>query len=86
MKYLKAQDVLPAELIKELQKYASGNIIYIPKPKDSHLKWGELTGSKEYTKKRNSHVKEKHASGYDIETLAQEFCLSTDSIKKIIYA
>ena len=40
MKYLNAAEVLPEELIREIQKHISGNLIYVPNavtPK----KWGE---------------------------------------------
>lgn len=86
MKYLKAQDVLPAELVEELQKYAGGNIIYVPKPKHTHHRWGELSGTREYVDQRNLTIREKYRDGHDTQMLAQEFCLSIDSIKKIIYS
>ena len=85
MKYLNAQDILPEKLLRQLQKHAGGNIIYIPKPKDAHRKWGELTGSREYINKRNITIKQRYANGCDIGAIAEEFCLSYDSIKKIIY-
>ena len=31
MKYKKASDVLPEELVKEVQKYAAGETLYFPK-------------------------------------------------------
>ena len=48
MKYKNANDILPDELIKELQKYICGEIIYVPKPKESHKKWGEVSGGRKY--------------------------------------
>ena len=30
MKYVNASEILPKELISEIQKYVEGNIIYIP--------------------------------------------------------
>ena len=30
MKYVNAMEILPKELISEIQKYVEGNIIYIP--------------------------------------------------------
>ena len=85
MKYVKAKDVLPASLIVELQKYVSGSAIYIPKPKDTRLSWGELTGVRNYLNERNSIIKDKHNSGYSIKALAKEFYLSYESVKKIVY-
>ena len=43
MKYENAKDILPANLLEEVQKYAAGKLIYIPKcekPKG----WGEASG------------------------------------------
>ena len=85
MKYLKAKDVLPESLIVELQKYVSGSAIYIPKPKDTRLGWGEVTGMRDYLNKRNNIIKDKHNSGYAIKALAKEFYLSYESVKKIVY-
>ena len=31
MKYENARDILPAKLLAEVQKYAEGKVIYIPK-------------------------------------------------------
>lgn len=86
MKYIRAEDLLPEELVKELQKYAAGNVIYIPKPKQNHRKWGELSGSKEYVYNRNIKIKARHKNGNDIYEIAEDFCLSINSIKKIIYS
>lgn len=31
MGYVKAMDVLPREIVEQIQKYVSGEVIYIPK-------------------------------------------------------
>ncbi len=40
MKYKNAQDIFPDELLKEIQKYADGETIYIPKIQ-AKKQWGE---------------------------------------------
>lgn len=41
MKYVNAMEVLPKELISEIQKYVEGNIIYIPNKSGKRTRWGE---------------------------------------------
>lgn len=40
MKYRKASDIFPDELLREIQKYSSGELIYIPKATDRE-NWGK---------------------------------------------
>ncbi|MFD0619633.1 hypothetical protein ACFQZR_19365 [Paenibacillus sp. GCM10027629] len=46
MKYSKAEFIFPEELLRIIQEYVQGELVYIPKPKEAHLKWGEKTLSK----------------------------------------
>ncbi len=84
MKYKNAQDILPDQLLRELQKYVSGETIYVP---NQHAKkpWGETSGARNYYKKRNEQIREKFRNGSSIEELADEYNLSADSIRKIVY-
>ncbi|NQX59852.1 CD3324 family protein [Paenibacillus qinlingensis] len=86
MKYVNAETIFPQELIEEIQKYTQGGIIYIPNPKRSHKKWGENSGSREYLNNRNEEIRVKFATGVSIAQLSDLFCLSSYSIKKIIYS
>ena len=43
MKYRNAIELLPLELLQELQRYAQGEVIYVPKVK--RKPWGEGTGT-----------------------------------------
>lgn len=40
MKYVNADAVLPKALLEEIQRHLPGGLIYIPRPKDTHKKWG----------------------------------------------
>lgn len=84
MKYRKASEVLPDELLKEVQKYVSGEALYFPKYK-SHQKWGESTGARDYYKQRNNEIRDKYAQKVSIEALAEQYNLSVYSLRKIIY-
>lgn len=85
MNYLNAGDVLPRELLEELQKYAAGTLLYVPEAKEKK-NWGELSGQKLYYKKRNRMLINKHRYGVSVDSLAGEYSLSRDTIKKIIYS
>lgn len=83
MKYKNAQDILPDRLLKELQKYISGETIYIPKA-ETKKQWGESSGARSYYKQRNEEIRSKYASGMTVNQLAEEYNLSIESIRKII--
>jgi len=86
VKYVKVELVLPDNLVKEIQKYIQGEYIYIPSQGSKRKKWGEASGSRTSIQKRNEEIRFKYTSGNKIDNLAQEFFLSVDSIKKIIYS
>ena len=84
MKYVKAQDVLPEEILEILQKYIDGKYLYVPKKKDSHKSWGENTGIKRELKLRNIEIYKKYLKGSSISMLSSEYFLSEKSIRRII--
>lgn len=84
MKYENAQDILPEQLLKEVQKYASGKLLYIP-TSEKKRRWGESSGYRQYLIDRNRKIRTMFKSGVGIDLLSKEFCLSSDSIKRIIY-
>lgn len=86
MRYVKAETLLPENLLKEIQKYIQGEYIYIPSEGTARKKWGEKTGNRQYIQNRNSNIREKYENGCSVTALAEEYFLSTESIKKIIYA
>lgn len=84
MKYAKAQDVLPEDILKIIQKYVDGKYIYIPKKDDNHKSWGEDSGIRNNLKARNSEIYKKYLNGTTIDVLTQEYYLSEKSIRRII--
>ena len=84
MKYRNAAEVLPNGLLKELQKYAAGELLYVPTPEKSK-NWGEKTGFRDKLLKRNRVIRSLYRSGMTISELSEDFFLSVDSIKKIVY-
>lgn len=85
MKYKKAEDIFPKELLDKIQEHVQGELIYIPKIKSTHKKWGENTNSKALVAKRNAQIQLLYRNGVKIEDLAKQYFLSVESIKKIIY-
>lgn len=85
MKYINAKNVLPPELLKEIQEYTEGSLIYIPNKEGNKACWGSVSGSSEQLKCRNIEILDRYENGISIDKIADEFCLSYESIKKIIY-
>jgi hypothetical protein len=85
MKYENAGDVIPKELLKEIQKYAAGKLLYIPTGEEKKA-WGEASGYRDQLQRRNLMIRNKYTHGVTVSELADEYFLSLDSVKKIIYA
>jgi len=87
LEYLNARKVLPTRLIAELQKYASGQLVYIPKDdEEGRAGWGQLSGARRELDQRNRQICELYQRGINIENLSMKFFLSPETIKKIIYS
>lgn len=85
MSYINGKDVFPQELLEQIRQYCESGLIYIPPNDASKRTWGETTGIKEYLRVRNDEIRKKKTSGYTIIQLAEEYHLSVDSIKRILY-
>ncbi|AZN38277.1 CD3324 family protein [Paenibacillus albus] len=84
MKYVNA-DILPDELLREVQKYMNGVMVYIPKPEGLRKGWGANSGGRAYIQQRNIEIRRMFAEGATVEQLTEQFFLSCDSIRKIVY-
>jgi len=85
MRYKNGTDLFPQELLKEIQKYVSGGLIYIPQVEDQRKSWGEISGIKAEILTRNYEIKQKFHNGVTISELAEEYWLSIETIKRIVY-
>ena len=85
MKDSNIKTILPKELLFEVQKYVQGKSLYIPKIKERHKKWGDITQSKTITSVRNDEIRSAFRDGSTIDELCEQYCLSPESIKKIVY-
>jgi hypothetical protein len=84
MKYKKASEILPDELLREVQKYIAGEALYIPRNKD-RKKWGEESGTRRFFLQRNEEIRQKYFHKVSLEALAEEYCLSYETVRKIVY-
>ena len=46
MRYMKAADVLPPDLLKQIQTYIDGEYLYIPRRAETRSAWGAANGRK----------------------------------------
>ena len=82
MSYIKAEDVLPQELIETIQQYVDGKLIYIPCKEKQE--WGSATSAKVFFRERNEKIYEAYKSGMSVPNLARHFSLSEKSIQRIL--
>ena len=70
MGYIKAEDILPAELLRQVQSYAEGQLIYIPR-RSRRSCWGSISGAD-------------RRAGQSVGELAARYFLSEKSIQRIL--
>lgn len=84
MKYSNANNVLPNEIIKIIQKYVNGEYLYIPRKFEEQKSWGENNGSRDSLRRRNEEIYQKYIRGALVLELAEEYYLSDKSIRRIV--
>jgi DNA-binding NarL/FixJ family response regulator len=84
LSYRNAKEILPDDLLSEIQKYVKGEIIYIPKQEDEKIKWGTKNGSRKKYDVRNGEIKALKIRGFSVEEIAVRYYLSAESVKKIL--
>ena len=84
MGYIRAEKILPSEIIELIQKYVDGENIYIPKKEGSRQEWGENTKIRQELRERNDSIYLDYKMGLCISGLADKYYLSEKSIQRII--
>ena len=84
MSYIKAEDILPEELVRQIQDYVDGVYIYIPRRPGTRHAWGQKTDYKAELKARNDHIRSDYAAGIAVTTLSCKYHLSEKSIRRIL--
>lgn len=85
MNYKNCANILPQKVLREVQKYVQGELIYVPTSKLERAQWGQKSGAREFLVSRNNDIFNKFKQGIKIDQLSQEYFLSEDCIRKIIY-
>lgn len=84
MKYVNAKDILPENILEQLQTYAAGTLLYVPKDGEEKS-WGEVSGYRAYLLKRNRMILNFFQYGVSLEEISNTFGLSQGTVKKIVY-
>lgn len=83
MKYENARDILPPNLLRIVQRFVSGQLIYIPAAENR--RWGEASGLRQQLRDRNRCIRHDFTAGESIDALAEKYQLSDVSIRHIVY-
>lgn len=82
MSYIKAEDVLPKELIQTIQQYVDGKAIYIPSVQKKP--WGSETKTRSILLERNREIYAAFRTGMPVSALTQRYSISEKSVQRII--
>ena len=84
MGYVRAEDILPIEVIELIQQYVDGESIYIPRKAANRQAWGAGTQIRQELLTRNRQIYMDYLAGSRISELACKYCLSEKSIQRIL--
>ena len=84
MRYQKANEILPEELVELIQNYIDGEYVYIPRKQENKRTWGAGTGAREERKRRDRSIYNDYVSGFGVKNLAERYFLSEKSIQRIV--
>lgn len=84
MGYIRAEKILPIEIIELIQQYVDGTNIYIPRKTGNRREWGEGTRIRQELSERNRGIYEDWTAGESVSELADKYCLSSKSIWRIL--
>ena len=84
MSYKKATQVLPRELLEQVQEYVDGEYLYIPRITENKKDWGSQTNTRRELQARNQRIYQAHLQGASVADLAKEHYLSPKSIQRIL--
>lgn len=84
MGYIRAEEILPNEVIELIQQYVDGANLYIPRKQENRQQWGAGTAYRDELQIRNTSIYRDYLSGMPVQELADHYYLSEKSIQRII--
>ncbi len=84
MGYIRAEEILPIEIIEMIQQYVDGESIYIPRKPSNRQAWGSGTQIRQELWQRDRQIYEDYQAGSRTEELARRYFLSEKSIQRIL--
>ena len=84
MSYIRAEEILPKELIEAIQRYVDGKSIYIPRKEKRE--WGSGTSARAFFRERDEDIYAAYCRGASPAELSRRFSLSEKSIQRIVRA
>ena len=84
MRYINATQILPEKLLAEIQEYADGIFLYIPRKTKNKRPWGAATATRQELAKRNRSIFHDYTASVSISELASRHFLSPKTIQRII--
>lgn len=84
MRYIRAEEILPPDVLELVQTYAEGSMLYIPKKEPGRNGWGSVSGTKDYYAQRNSLIYGEYKAGASVYELAEKYSLTPKSIQRIL--
>ena len=82
MSYIRAEQVLPKELIRTIQQYVDGKAIYIPSVQKKP--WGSETKTRSFLLERNREIYAAFRAGTPVSALTQRYSISEKSVQRIV--
>ena len=84
MGYIRAEEILPIEVIELIQQYVDGENIYIPRKPSNRRAWGAGTQIKQELLRRDQQIYKDYLAGRKTSELARKYYLSEKSIQRIL--
>ena len=84
MGYIRAEEILPIEVMELVQQYVDGENIYIPRKRANRQEWGAGTHIRQELWARDRQIYEEHLAGSKTAELACKYFLSVKSIQRIL--
>ena len=84
MSYRNVYDLLPEEIVAQIQEYIDGQAIYIPKKESNKKCWGDNTDTRQVLAARNNRIYQDFKSGMSTVLLSEKYYLAEQSIRRIL--